>query len=154
MCVSQIKPVTQLRLSSLFDNVKFWNVKTAFRTKFPFLLPAVMTSLKSCRPYCSDLSRSGAFDCYFLPVIPTFTWEGRTHSRPPHVKDLFSRQRKTFFNWDCAHTRCVTKANISSTATIYCHLRSPDIDTWIIATSLFRPPIIFVKKCSYANRGW
>lgn len=92
MCVSQIKPVTQLGLSSQFDNIKFWNVKTAFRTKFPFLLPSVMMSLKNCRPY-SDLSRPGVFNAYFLPAVSTFTWEWRAHSRPLHIKDLFSRQR-------------------------------------------------------------
>lgn len=93
MRVSQIKPVTQLGLSSQFDNIKFWNVKTAFRTKFPFLLPSVMMPLKSCRPY-SDLSRPGVFNCYFLPAVSTFTWEWRTHSRPLHIKDLFNRQRE------------------------------------------------------------
>lgn len=93
MCVAQIKPVTQLGLSSQFDNIKFWNVKAAFRTKFPFLLPSVMMSLKSCRPY-SDLSRPGVLNCYFPPAASPFTWEWRTHSRPRHVKDLFSRQRE------------------------------------------------------------
>lgn len=66
MCVSQINPVTQLGLSSQLVNIKFWNVQTALRAKFPFLLPAVVVSLKSCRPCCSDLSRTRAFHCYLL----------------------------------------------------------------------------------------
>lgn len=142
MYVSQINPVTQPGLSSQFVNIKFWNVKTAFRAKFPFLLSAVMVSLKSCRPCCSDLSRTRAFHCYFLPVISTFTGEGRIHWKPPHVKDLLSRQRKTFFSWDCAHKSwegCSWGVkSCQGQRLIHCHnllssdLCHPDLDAWII----------------------
>lgn len=161
MCISQFKPANQLGLSSQFDNIKFWKVKTAFRTKFPFLLPAVMMALKSCRPYCSDLFRSGAFNCCFLPVSPNFTWEGRTHSRSPHAKDLVSRQKDFLQLRLCPHILCglqLGSKRIARPTThplpVYCHLRPPDTDTGIITPSLFRPPISFVRRSSYANRGW
>lgn len=138
MCASQMKlvrafiPVWQHNIS--------WNVKIAFRTKFPFLLPAVMTSHKGSRPYCSDLSRSGAFDCYFLAIIPAFTREGRTHSRQPHVKVGFGQHRKFLSLGLCPHIFCGLHLG-SNASTSMNLIWFPEVGAWIIT--------LYLDKLSY-----